>query len=214
MSDSEKAQPSSLFANAGLVGIGGLVLYKLTQPVWMRLVALWHLHPALCAAIVILVGTSVLALLFGELWNRTAEHQVEKEVTAEDETSVYLGKTDRLENIHLKQKYRTTHTQVIGTTSAGKTESVILPWAIRDLETKAGVLIIDGKSDKTFLEKFYGYVVRSGRSSDFRLFSLANIGASSTFNPLVGGTSYEVAERVFSAFKFENEYFRNVQYKL
>ena len=158
--------------------------------------------------------TTTCLIVFGPLWNKITERNAEKEIAKPDETSVYLGKSIEGEQINVKQQYRTTHTQVIGTTVSGKTESVILPWAIRDLETKAGMLIIDGKSDKAFLEKFYAYVVKSGRKSDFRLFSLAHLEPSSTFNPLVGGSSYEIAERVFSSFTFENEYFKNIQYKL
>ncbi|MBI3557956.1 MAG: hypothetical protein HY074_16965, partial [Deltaproteobacteria bacterium] len=189
-------------------------MYKIGQRILFRLSALWHVHPWLCVFILAALGASLCLAIISPLWNKRIKNKAEKEIVAEDKTSVYLGRTDEDEKIHLKQQHRTLHADIIGPSGVGKTESTILPWSIRDLETGAGLLIIDGKSDKTFLEKFYAYVVKSGRSSDFRLFSLADSLSSSTFNPLMGGTSYEVAERVFSSFTFENEYFRNVQYML
>jgi hypothetical protein len=115
---------------------------------------------------------------------------------------------------HLKQPFRTMHAQVIGTTNAGKTESVILPWAIQDICNGSGLLLIDGKSDAIFLTKLYSYICRHNREADFRLFSLNHIAQSSSFNPLRGDSPQEVTERVFSSFTFENEYYRNVQYKI
>ncbi len=116
--------------------------------------------------------------------------------------------------VYLSQEARTTHTQILGSTGTGKTESVVLPWIIQDIKQGAGVLIIDGKSDASFLNKLYAYTVRYRRKKDFKLFSLANIENSYSFNPLKGESSLEVSERVFNAFSFESEYYKNVQYKI
>ena len=214
MTDVKKDTDTGLWGNAGLIGVGGLFVYKVVQRIMLRLTALGHVHPWICGLILAMLTVTICLVLFGPLWNRWIGRKAETEIATEDDKSVYLGKSDKGERVHLKQQYRTLHADVIGPSGVGKTESTILPWSIRDLETGAGLLIIDGKSDKSFLEKFYAYVVKSGRKSDFRLFSLANTEESSTFNPLVGGTSYEIAERVFSSFTFENEYYRHVQYKL
>jgi type IV secretory pathway TraG/TraD family ATPase VirD4 len=104
------------------------------------------------------------------------------------------------------------HTQVIGTTNAGKTASVILPWVARDIQLGRGMIIVDGKSDRSFLEQLYAYAVASRRESDFKLFSLACPSASSTFNPFAQGSAEQITERVFSAFSFTDEYYRAVQY--
>lgn len=114
----------------------------------------------------------------------------------------------------IPDKVRTTHTQVLGTTGCGKTESVILPWIVQDLQKGYGVLIIDGKSDSDFLEKLYGYTKKLNREKDFKLFSFSNIPKSHSFNPLSNGSAVEVAEKVFSSFKFESEYYKNIQYKV
>jgi type IV secretory pathway TraG/TraD family ATPase VirD4 len=128
--------------------------------------------------------------------------------------AVYCGETDARESVFIKTKQRSMHTQVIGTTNAGKTESVILPWAIQDIEQGRGLILIDGKSDRSLLDKLWTYAVKNGREQDFRLFSLAGIDESFQFNPLIGGATEEVAERVFNSFDFENPHYRSVQYEV
>lgn len=130
------------------------------------------------------------------------------------EGSVFCGGSDDGQEVHVKPAQRSMHTQVIGTTNAGKTESVILPWAIQDIQQGRGLILIDGKSDRSLLNKIWAYAVRSGRASSFRLFSLQNVDESQQFNPLLGGTPEEISERVFNAFEFENEYYRSIQFEV
>ncbi|MDZ4660165.1 MAG: TraM recognition domain-containing protein [Pseudomonadota bacterium] len=131
-----------------------------------------------------------------------------------DDGSVYCGKTEKNEGVYIKPRQRGMHTQVVGTTNAGKTESVILPWAIQDIEQGRGLLLIDGKADRSLLDKLWAYTVKAGRKKDFRLFSLSNTNESLSFNPLLGGTAEEITERVFNAFEFENPFYRSVQYEV
>jgi len=128
--------------------------------------------------------------------------------------AVYCGKTAEGLRVFIKPNQRAMHTQVIGTTNAGKTESVILPWAIQDIQQGRGLILIDGKADRSLIEKLYGYVIKAGREKDFLLFSISNVDESHQFNPLIGGTPEEIAERVFNSFEFENPYYRSVQYEI
>lgn len=66
----------------------------------------------------------------------------EKAVIGKAEGSVFCGITSEKEEVHIKTRQRAMHTQVIGTTNAGKTESVILPWAIQDIEQGGRVPIL------------------------------------------------------------------------
>ncbi|MCM2279253.1 MAG: TraM recognition domain-containing protein [Oligoflexia bacterium] len=138
----------------------------------------------------------------------------EKAILAPAPGSVYCGKTKEGEEVHIKPRQRAMHTQVIGTTNAGKTESVILPWAIQDIEQGRGLILIDGKADRSLLDKLWTYTVKSGREKDFRLFSLSHIEESHQFNPLIGGTAEEISERVFNSFEFENPYYRSLQFEI
>jgi type IV secretory pathway TraG/TraD family ATPase VirD4 len=138
----------------------------------------------------------------------------EKAVIGLSKDSVFCGETNLGEEVYIKTRQRAMHTQVIGTTNAGKTESVILPWAIQDIEQGRGLILIDGKSDRSLLDKLWSYSVKYNRQKDFRLFSLSGIEESHQFNPLLNGSPEEVAERVFNSFEFENEYYRSVQFEI
>ena len=138
----------------------------------------------------------------------------EEAIIGDDKDAVFCGITDKSEEVFIKLRQRAMHTQVIGTTNAGKTESVILPWAIQDMEQGRGLVLIDGKSDRSLLDKLWSYAVKSGREKDFRLFSLGNIEESYQFNPLIGGSTEEVAERVFNSFEFDNPHYRSVQFEV
>lgn len=139
---------------------------------------------------------------------------MEAAVIGNEDGAVFCGTTDKKEEVFIKLRQRAMHTQVIGTTNAGKTESVILPWAIQDIQQGRGLILIDGKSDRGLLDKLHGYAVQSGREEDFRLFSLSSIDESHQFNPLIGGTPEEISERVFNAFEFENPYYRSIQFEV
>jgi hypothetical protein len=145
---------------------------------------------------------------------RRLRRKQDQAVFASAPGSVFAGRTDQGEAVYIKPAQRAMHTQVIGTTNAGKTESVILPWAIQDIEQGRGLILIDGKADRALLDKLWAYAVKNGRQKDFKLFSLSHIDQSQSFNPLIGGTPEEIAERVFNAFEFENPHFRSIQFEV
>lgn len=198
------------FGYQGIVLCLLFLLSSIGYKVWIFV----RVRPWTTAGFAVAVLAIGLCFLIPFLWNKHCDAKYLEGVTAPDETAVLLGEDEKDNLVFLKERFRTMHAQVIGTTSAGKTESVILPWAIHDIEKGNGLLMIDGKSDRAFLDKLYAYVVKANKQDKFKLFSLAEIGASSTFNPLFGGSAREVSERVFSSFTFENEYYRNVQYKI
>jgi len=217
MSADKKAAPAdpwSIHANIGLILISGLLLYFFSLWLWRNLQGLWASHGWVCVALGIAILGTLAAWFATWLWNWKSDQEYERGITGPDKNAVRLGSDDKGRPIYLKQRFRTMHAQVIGTTSAGKTESVILPWAIHDIENGNGLLIVDGKSDTSFLDKLYAYAHRANRAQDFRLFSLAHIESSHTFNPMVGGGATEIVERVFSSFRFENEFYRNIQYRI
>ncbi|MCB0368753.1 MAG: TraM recognition domain-containing protein [Bdellovibrionales bacterium] len=145
------------------------------------------------------------------LYNEFNENKI---LETDKDDSFYIGQSIDGKSIYLPESARVRHTQIVGTTSAGKTESVIIPWAIRDIKKNRGFIIIDGKSDRSLLDKLYAYCVENKRAKDFRLFSLVNIAESYTYNPLSDGEPEEIAERVFSSFTMENEYYKAVQFEI
>lgn len=171
-------------------------------------------HQFLLAGLLLIVGIPCGIYLWYKLAKIRDKNLFEKSVTAKEDDSVFCGTTDNKEEIWVKPSQRAMHTQVIGTTNAGKTESVILPWAIQDIHAGKGLLLIDGKADNSLIDKLWSYTVLKGRQKDFKLFSLSRREQSFQFNPLLGGTAEEITERVFNAFEFENPYYRSLQYEV
>ncbi len=165
-----------------------------------------------------LVITVVVVATYVKLRNKFVslmkERDLENEILSptEGEDSVFAGITPKGKSVFIKQSFRRMHTQVVGTTNAGKTESVIVPWAIDDIKNGRGLIIIDGKSDRSLLDKLYAYAKKYHRAHDVRILSLCNVDISHTFNPFTNGSVLEIAERVFAALNFENEYFKSIQY--
>ena len=129
----------------------------------------------------------------------------------DDENSVFVGLSKSLKSVYFRDSYRRMHIQVVGTTNAGKTESVILPLAIDDIKKGRGLLIVDGKSDRGLLDKLYAYAKLYGHAENVQILSLCQTSISHTFNPLDSGTPLELTERIFNALIFENEYFKGLQ---
>jgi len=171
-------------------------------------------HQFLLAGVLLIVGIPVGIYLWYKLEKIKDKNLFEKSVTAKEDDSVFCGMTDKKEEIWVKPKQRAMHTQVIGTTNAGKTESVILPWAIQDIHSGKGLLLIDGKADNSLIDKLWSYTKLAGREEQFKLFSLSRRNESFQFNPLLGGTAEEITERVFNSFEFENPYYRSLQYEV
>lgn len=157
--------------------------------------------------------TSTYMLIKWRVQKNRSKKNISKLLETETDDSFYIGVSDQGKDVFLPESARTKHTQIVGTTSAGKTESVIIPWAVQDIKKGRGFILIDGKSDSGLLDKLYAYCIKYKRSKDFRLMSLVNIDESHTYNPLANGTPEEVTERVFSSFEFENEYYKNIQYE-
>jgi hypothetical protein len=194
-----------------VVGILAIVVLKKLVPAAIRF---WIENHTVILSLFWLAVVGLLGFGIFKLWNGYVKRAEDDAITAEDKTGVLLGKdVETGKKVSLRQEFRTMHTQIIGTTNAGKTESAVLPKVVKDIQNGAGVLLIDGKADGRFLDKLYAYVKKYDREKDFRLFSLGHVAASSSFNPLRGESPQQVTERVFSSFEFENEYYRNVQYK-
>jgi type IV secretory pathway TraG/TraD family ATPase VirD4 len=200
-----------------LVWIGGtILLLAFWKRIEIPVLTFWG-RSDVRIGFALLLGTlfsGILLYAFAKTEKARERKKRENAILGNAPDAVYCGKSRTGVQVFIKTKQRSMHTQVIGTTSAGKTESVILPWAIQDIAQKRGLILIDGKADRSLLDKLYAYTTKYGRLEDFRLISLSLTELSHQFNPLIGGTAEEIAERVFNAFEFENEYFRSIQFEV
>lgn len=152
--------------------------------------------------------------IYKKISNQLKKKRYEASITGKAPDAVYSGRSEDGKAVWIKTSQRSMHTQIVGTTNAGKTESLILPWAIQDIQQGRGLLLIDGKADRGLLEKVWAYTVKAGREKDFRLVSLSFLDESHQFNPLHGGTPEEISERVFNAFEFENPHYKALQFEV
>lgn len=215
MSKSKTDKDSSGSEVTQLALVASVLVLVIFLRIWPYLKAFWFIHrlAILSSFWASLTGALILTLL--RLWNIHVKHSEEKGVTAKNSNAVHLGKAcDRGEDVYLLQEFRPTHIKIVGATGTGKTSGGTGPIAIQDVENGSGLLMLDGKSEASFVYQLYAYVKLFGREKDFRFFSLANPELSWSFNPLRGASAQEVTERVFSSFTFENEYYKNVQYKI
>ena len=217
----EKSHENSQASDRALylfVAVLGILLVSKKLDELKPFVTHWiETHLWLTAGLAASIGLGLAAIgyaAFQVLNDKYKLRQYIASVTAEAPGSVYAGRSDSGERIFIPIEARRMHTQVIGTTNAGKSESVIIPWAIGDMKDKRGFVIVDGKADKSFIHKMYAYAKKLNRAEDFKVFSLQDPNRSCTFNPLLGGTPEEVAERVFNSFEFDNSYYESVQYEI
>ena len=205
--------------NSSLYGLGMVALAIIGVVVWNKLeprLINWYLDHRIQIAFVI---SLVLMVIFYRIfvWARNkikSTRELRRITDGVGEESVFVGYDSKGRKIHIRLSARKMHIQIIGTTNAGKTESVIIPLSVDDMKFRRGFLMLDGKSDESLLSKIYSYAKKYSRLSQFKYFSLADIEKSHTFNPLIGGTPEEITERVFNAFTFENEFYKAVQYEV
>lgn len=205
----ESGHGIEMLIGCGLLIFGLLKLHEKFEA-WMALPGNRLKFIAICVA-----ATSLLVIFFWEkVSGMVKAMKLQNQILGREEDSVFCGLTDKSKEVWIKPGQRSMHTQVVGTTNAGKTESVVIPWAVQDIHSGKGLLLIDGKADNSLLDKLWAYAVSSGRQKDFKLFSLGKRENSFQFNPLLGGTAEEITERVFNAFEFENPYYRSLQYEV
>lgn len=125
--------------------------------------------------------------------------------------SIYVGRTQDGVALHLSEDQRTGHVQILGSTGRGKTESVILSWLCRDLWNKRTAILIDGKGDPAIVEQVaaqsWGYL----GDPCIITFDLGNPEKSVATNPLASGSAQQITERIFTAFTFDDSYYKSVQ---
>lgn len=193
--------PDGLFSIA-VLGVVACLIYKL----WLKGFGFYQAHSMRLNIFgtVILVSVSILFLLWvANHWRTRRSDRIEGLVLGE---SVSSGKP-----VYFSDEDRMLHMQVIGATRSGKTYYVVSPIICRDIETGNGCLIVDGKSDASFLEFFDASTKRSGRS-DVKKLLLADPKNSGSYNPFFWGSPDQITERFFSSFPFENPFYKAVQF--
>ncbi len=118
-------------------------------------------------------------------------------MNAEDGLPIYISDADRME-----------HSQIVGVTGSGKTESSIIPPLIHDIAIGRGSLVIDMKGDRGLLDKIRVAMIAAGRENDLLLFCLSQPESSHTYNPLKRGNASEIKDKLISANIWSEVYYK------
>lgn len=129
-----------------------------------------------------------------------------------EEGNIVVGQTEDKISLHLSDEDRCSHVQVLGVTGRGKTQSVVIPWTLRDLKRKKSVILIDGKGSSDVPSTIKEQI--DGRNIKVIEFDLGRIDESAVINPLKIGSVQQITDRIFSSFEFEDSYYRSVQYDI
>ena len=131
---------------------------------------------------------------------------------AAHEPGNFLGASMSARNkpIVLPDYWRTSHTYCVGASRSGKTVSVMLPLALRDIENGNPVIFFDGKGDVEHLNALVAQAEKCGRKDDFMLFSLSDPQRSKTYNPLSYGNATQKKDKLIGAFTWTEEHYKKV----
>jgi type IV secretory pathway TraG/TraD family ATPase VirD4 len=210
MSEKKNDDNTSLYAIA-ILGSSVLAMWYWEKHKY-QFFAWYFDHRLFIAAVIAFLIVMSGYLVFTRLFSKYQAYTDDRSITnGNGKDSCFMGYDDRHREIFLIIEQLLTHLEVFGTTKAGKSESVVAPLSVFSINRGSGMILIDGKAESRFVNKLYAYAVKAGRAKDFRLFSLSNTGASHSYNPLVGGKTDQIAEKVFKSFGFQNEHYANAQ---
>jgi type IV secretory pathway TraG/TraD family ATPase VirD4 len=129
-------------------------------------------------------------------------------------SKIFVGTTDDDVRLHLTDERRCTHVQIIGTTGRGKTQSVVIPWVLYDLERNKASVLIDGKGSPEVPITIKKAIERYGLKSEVFTFDLDEPENSVRINPIKEGSAQQITDRIFSAFNFDDSFYKSVQYDI
>lgn len=130
----------------------------------------------------------------------------------ESDHRIFVGLTEDGADIHLSEEARTGHVQILGSTGRGKTESVIIPWMGRDIYQQRSAILICGKGDRELSDTLREWATKTRLNPRFLTFDLGNPSFSCKTNPLRCGSAQQITDRLFTAFTFEQSFYKSVQY--
>ncbi|MDZ4676311.1 MAG: TraM recognition domain-containing protein [Oligoflexia bacterium] len=123
---------------------------------------------------------------------------------------LYLGLNEVERATYLPDLSRTMHTQILGATGVGKTESGIFPMIFDDLLTGRSVLFIDPKADSSTIQTLIQLCSISGRSQDLIHIDLGALDPVTGYNPMKVGSPSELKDKIVGSILWTEEFYKKV----
>lgn len=123
----------------------------------------------------------------------------------------FIGYDQRGKPAYLTEFDLDTHGHIMGHTGSGKTRSVLEPLMLQDMFKGKGLLFMDAKGSSENVTMMKALAGLADRHQQLKVFALAYPDWSQTYNPVYLGPTGDplaTAERVFSVFDMDNEYYR------
>ena len=121
-----------------------------------------------------------------------------------------IGTSEIGRPVELCRTARSMHTQIIGATGVGKTESAILPMILSDIIEKQAVIFIDPKGDQKTAKTLEHICALTGRTADFVKLNLSQPGASTSYNPLKIGSPSELKDKIIGSTIWTEEFYKKI----
>ena len=199
----ESAPPNDTLFKILVSGVVCGLLWR----IWLKVQTFYYLHETRFVWAIIIIAVFTAVLLF--LWIRNC--WLEKHPLKTNDAIVLGHDVDTGLPAIITDEDRITHGEVIGTTKTGKTYFVLCRIIAHDIARKNGCFIVDGKSDQSFSKFINGKIKNEGRTDVAQLL-LAEPEKSATYNPFFWGNPDQITERFFSAFTFDNPFYKALQF--
>jgi type IV secretory pathway TraG/TraD family ATPase VirD4 len=137
--------------------------------------------------------------------------ELEPELANTPKGKYFVGLDERKKPVYLTEWDLDTHGHIMGHTGTGKTRSVLEPLMFQDMKAGKGLLFMDAKGSSENVQILKAMAVQNGRSGELKVFAPAYLNWSQTYNPVYlgkNGDPLAAAERVFSVFPLEHEYYK------
>jgi len=100
---------------------------------------------------------------------------------------------------YAKRAWLKGHAQIIGAAGTGKTESIIQPIWFQEVRRNTATFVLDGKSSRRNVEKFYTIATSLAQGHEVKYFNPSDAESSATYNPVLRGNAAQVRQKIVAS---------------
>ncbi len=120
----------------------------------------------------------------------------------------YLGQNEVGKSAYLSPIAKSMHTEIIGATGVGKTESAILPMIFDSIRSGHSIIFIDPKGDHSTFRRIETMCQIAGREKSLLKIDLGSVDSSTPYNPLKIGSPTELKDKIAGSIIWTEEFYK------